>query len=77
MNLKIKDIIKCTSGILLTGNEEYECENFSRDTRTLKKRDTFVAIKGEKFDGNNYWKEAFENGADTVIINKIDITRPI
>lgn len=74
MNLKIKDIIKCTSGILLTGNEEYECENFSRDTRTLKKRDTFVAIKGEKFDGNNYWKEAFENGADTVIINKIDIT---
>ena len=44
MNLKIKDIIKCTSGILLTGNEEYECENFSRDTRTLKKRDTFVAI---------------------------------
>ena len=50
MNLKIKDILKCTGGILLTGNEEYECESFSRDTRVIKKGDTFVAIKGETFD---------------------------
>ena len=74
MNLKIKDILKCTGGILLTGNEEYECESFSRDTRVIKKGDTFVAIKGETFDGNIFWKDAFENGADTVIINKIEIT---
>ena len=74
MNLKIKDILKCTAGILVTGNEEYECENFSRDTRIIKTGDTFVAIKGETFDGNKFWKEAFENGADTVIINKIEIT---
>ena len=74
MNLKIKDIIRCTNGILVTGNEEYECENFSRDTRIIKKGDTFVAIKGENFDGNDYWKEAFDNGAETVIINKIVIS---
>ena len=74
MNLKIKDIIKCTGGIMLTGNEEYECESFSRDTRVIKKGDTFIAIKGETFDGNAFWKEALENGADTVIINKIEIT---
>lgn len=73
MNLKIKDIIKCTNGILITGNEEQECENFSRDTRAIKKGDTFVAIKGESFNGNLFWKEAFDNGADTVIINKIEI----
>ena len=74
MNLKIKDIIKCTKGILLTGSEEYECENFSGDTRVIKKGDTFIAIKGKTFDGNVFWKEAFENGADTVILNKIEIT---
>ena len=74
MNLKIKDIIKCTKGVLLTGSEEYECENFSRDTRVIKKGDTFIAIKGKTFDGNVFWKEALENGADTVIINKIEIT---
>ena len=75
MNLKIKDIIKCTNGILITGNEEQECENFSRDTRAIKKGDTFVAIKGESFDGNVFWKEAFDNGADTVIINKTEISK--
>ena len=32
MNLKIKDIINCTHGNLLIGNEEKECENFSKDT---------------------------------------------
>ena len=74
MNLKIKDIIKCTNGELITGNEECECENFSRDTRRIEKGDTFVAIKGTKYDGNDYWQEAFENGADTVIINKIVIS---
>lgn len=68
MNLKIKDILKCTNGILLTGNEESECENFSRDTRNINQGDTFVAIKGENFDGNLFWKEAIDNGADTVII---------
>ena len=75
MNLKIKDIIKCTRGILLTGNEEQECESFSRDTRVIKKGDTYFAIKGKTFDGNMFWKEAFENGADTVIINKIEISK--
>ena len=37
MNLKIKDIIKCTKGTIVIGNEEAECENFSNDTRTIKK----------------------------------------
>lgn len=68
MNLKIKDIIKCTNGTLLSGNEDEECENFCRDTRTIKKGDTFIGIKGENFDGNSFWKETLDNGADTVII---------
>ena len=75
MNLKIKDIIKCTNGILITGNEEQECENFSKDTRIIKDGDTYVAIKGESFDGNLFWKDAFDNGADTVIINKTEIIK--
>lgn len=74
MNLKIKDVVRCTRGNLIIGNEENECENFSRDTRTVKKGDTYIAIKGEKFDGNQFWKEALDNGADTVIINNIELT---
>jgi len=75
MNLKIKDIIKCTNGILLTGNENFECVDFSKDTRTIKSGDTYIGIKGEKFDGNLFWEDALNKGASTVIINKIDIPK--
>ena len=70
MNLKIKDIIKCTNGILLAGNEEVECENFEKDSRKIQNGDTFIGIKGETFDGSLFWKDAMDNGANTVIIDQ-------
>ena len=77
MNLKIKDIIKCTKGILLTGNEEVECENFSNDTRNIIEGDTFIALKGENSDGNLFWEDALKKGADTIITNKIEIDKKV
>lgn len=73
MNLKIKDILKCTNGKLIIGDTEKECKNYSKDTRTIKKGDTYIGIKGEKFDGSSFWKEALNNGAETVIINNIKL----
>lgn len=73
MNLKIQDILNCTNGKLIIGNKNKECQNYSKDTRTIKKGDTYIGIKGEKFDGSTFWKDAFENGAETVIINKINL----
>ena len=74
MNLKIKDILNCTEGILIIGNTNKECINYSINTRTIKQGETYIGIKGEVFDGNNFWKEAFNNGAETVIIEKREIT---
>ena len=71
MELKIEDILKCTKGDLIIGDKLKECKNFSKDTRTIKKGDTYIGIKGDKFDGNLFWEEAFNKGADVVIINKI------
>ncbi len=73
MNLKIKDILKCTNGKLIIGDTEKECKNYSKDTRTIKKGDTYIGIKGEKFDGSSFWKNALNNGAETVIINNIKL----
>ena len=56
MNLKIKDILKCTNGKLIIGDTEKECTNYSKDTRTIKKGDTYIGIKGEKFDGSSFGK---------------------
>ena len=74
MNLKIKDIIRCTEGKLLSGDENYECENYTRDTRTVKDGDTYIALKGENTNGNDYWEEALKNGASTIIIDENRLT---
>lgn len=70
-NLSLKQIIEVTKGELLQGNPEAICQNFSKDTRTIQKGDTYIAIKGEAFDGNLFWKEALKKGADCVIVSEI------
>lgn len=37
------------------------------NSKEVLKNDTFIAIKGENFDGHNYIEEAIENGATKVI----------
>lgn len=71
--MKIKEIIKATNGKLIKGNEEYECEEFCKDTRIIKKGNIYIGIKGEHFNGNELWKEALEKGASTIIIEGIKI----
>ena len=73
--MKIRDILNVTSGRLITGKEELECENFSKDTRTIQKGDVYIGIKGEKFDGNQFWQQALDNGAEAVIIQNVEITK--
>ena len=73
--MKIKDILKVTDGELVIGNENLECENFSKDTRTIKKGDIYIGIKGENFDGNKFWNTAFDNGAEAVIVQNVEFTK--
>lgn len=68
--LLVKDILKVTKGKLIKGDTELVCKSFSKDTRTIQRGDTYIAIKGEKFDGNLFWKQALEKGADCVILSE-------
>ena len=70
--MKIKEIIKATNGNLVNGDLDAEIKDFCRDTRILKKGDTYIGIRGENFDGNALWEKAFESGADTVILQGIE-----
>ena len=72
--MNVKNIIKVTNGKLINGNKELECESFSKDTRTIQKGDIYIGIKGEKFDGNQFWKQALDDGADAVIVQGIEVT---
>ena len=73
--MKIKEILNVTKGKMLCGNEELEVENFSKDTRTIQKGDIYIGIKGEKFDGSNFWNQALDAGATAVIISNIQISK--
>ena len=73
-DIKVSDILKITKGKLIIGNEDLICENFSKDTRTINKGDIYIGIKGEQFDGSEFWKQALDNGAEAVIIQNIEIT---
>ena len=72
--MKVKDILNITKGQLIIGNENLECESFSKDTRTMQKGDIYIGIKGETFDGSQFWTQALDNGADAVIIENIEIS---
>ena len=74
-NITVKKILELTNGELITGNEDFECENFSKDTRQIQENDTYIGIKGENFDGNAFWKEALEKGAKCVIVENIDFSK--
>lgn len=72
--IKIKEIIDVCNAKLLQGNINEECLNFCQDTRIIQENDTYVAIKGESFDGNNFCIDALEKGVKTCILDrKIDI----
>ena len=44
-------------------NENFIFSGISIDTRTLKKGDLFIPIKGKKFDGHDFIEKAFKKGA--------------
>lgn len=60
-----EEITKITSGKLVGGN--VRVSSVSTDTRTIEKGALFVAVKGERFDGNDYIAVAAENGAAAAI----------
>lgn len=70
--MKIKDILGINNARLINGNELAKLTFFSKDTRTLKPQDVYVAFKGENFDGNAFLEEALKKGASTGIVSKVD-----
>ncbi|NSM56446.1 UDP-N-acetylmuramoyl-tripeptide--D-alanyl-D-alanine ligase [Wolbachia endosymbiont of Atemnus politus] len=43
--------------------------NISTDTRSIKKGDLFIALKGKNFDGHNFLHEAFLKGAASAVVS--------
>ncbi len=48
------------------------CKGVSTDTRQITEDCLFVALRGDKFDGNQYAKDALEKGAKYAIVDNSD-----
>lgn len=75
--LRVKDIIKLCNGKLLCGSQEIICSDFCKDSREVKKDDVYIGIKGEKFNGSDYYKQALEKGARVCILQDVEIDKEI
>lgn len=69
----IDTILNICNGKLIYGSKDITCDNFSNDTRTINKNDTYIAIKGKKYDGNLFYKEALKRGAKVCILSSCAI----
>ncbi|MCX5695552.1 MAG: UDP-N-acetylmuramoyl-tripeptide--D-alanyl-D-alanine ligase [Candidatus Omnitrophica bacterium] len=64
---KIPELLEATGGKLISGNADIGVKSFSIDSRSLKRGEAFIAIKGEKFDGHDFIAEVIQKGASCII----------
>jgi len=62
----IREISQATAGELVAGNPDEEIAGVSIDSRTIKKGDIFICIRGERFDGHDFIPQAIKNGAAAI-----------
>lgn len=62
--------VKTAVGGNLTGDETVQISSVSTDSRSIEKGTLFIAVRGERFDGNDFIEAAFEKGANAVLGNR-------
>ena len=69
---KVTELLKATQGRLVCGDKAITAKNISIDSRSVKKGDVFVAIKGDKFDGHDFIDEVIKKGAVCIIKDSLN-----
>ena len=69
-NIKIEDILSVCNGELLAGERDTIVLDFSKDTRSIKEGDFYIAIKGDSINGNSFVEQALEKGAMGCLIDE-------
>lgn len=71
--IRVKDILEICKGQLIYGDKEIVCDTFINDTRKITGGEVYVAIKGETFDGNTFYKTAVDKGALVCILDNEEV----
>lgn len=68
VKITIKDLFELPTAEILNPDVFEPAEYVSTDSRNIKAGALFVALKGEKFDGHDFVREAVKRGANAVVI---------
>ncbi|RMF95057.1 MAG: UDP-N-acetylmuramoyl-tripeptide--D-alanyl-D-alanine ligase [Candidatus Schekmanbacteria bacterium] len=66
----LEEILKATGAKMIIGGETKKFSRISIDSRDCRGGEIFFAIKGEKFDGNDFVLKALENGALGAVVSE-------
>lgn len=69
MNFKLEEFLKGFDGISINRIPE-TFNKFKIDSRSIEKGDIFIALKGSRFDGHDFVKDAIQKGALGVVVEK-------
>ena len=64
------DVVRATKGRLVHGLGRAESAAVATDTRTLRRRDAFLALSGERFDGHDFLEKSVAAGASILIVSE-------
>ena len=65
--IMLSEIAKAVGGQML--GVDVLCESVGSDSRNIVKNQLFVALKGERFDGDSYAQEAIKQGAAAALVS--------
>ena len=76
IDIQFSDLSRVEPGALYAN--DFMISRLSTDTRSLEAGDTYLALKGERFDGHNYVSDAVSSGASSLIVSSpVDIDVPV
>ena len=70
--MKLEEIISASGAQVIKTIETIDNIEISTDTRTIKKGDFYLPLKGANFDGENFLDKAIESGAIGCFITRDD-----
>src|SRR5688572_2938997 len=71
MNLQLDEVTRAVGGTL-AGRGDVQATGYSIDTRTLNPGDLFFAVKGPRFDGHDFIRQAFEKKASGAVVENVE-----
>ena len=66
--MNLLDLANISQGTLR--GESSNVDSFSIDTRTIKPKEVYIALKGENFDGHLFITEAIKKGASAIVLDR-------